>query len=317
MIEVSDLTKYYGDREVLHSLNFSVATNKICGFLGPNGSGKSTTMDIIAGLLGPSSGSVRVCNYDVLTQSKEVKAHVGYLPDNPPLYPEMTVFDFVNYSAKLRKINASARELAVKNILEECDVVQVSNRLIGHLSKGFRQRVALSASLVHKPSVLILDEPTEGLDPTQIVLIRQLIKKLAKERTVILSSHILSEVQATCDEVIIINHGRIATKLSLQDKSHRSGYVYSFACPIDQALSWFQEQSFVEQARIYPAKINSISVDFSNDFWSKSQESLDGLSKVTEQIVAKGFPLVGIEQKKDALEELFFDVIRSQPNAVL
>lgn len=217
MINVSKLVKYYGKRKILQDLTFFVDACRVCGFLGPNGSGKSTTMDILAGLLGPSAGTVELCGYDVVQEPRSVKKCVGYLPDNPPLYKEMYVLDFVNFVAQLRGIKGAERQKAVADIIDECDIGDVKNRLIGNLSKGYRQRVALSAALVHKPKILILDEPTEGLDPTQIVLIRNLIKKLAKERTVILSSHILSEVQATCDDVIIIVEGSIRAQFPLTE----------------------------------------------------------------------------------------------------
>ncbi len=316
MIEVVELTKFYGDRKILHALNFSVGTKRVCGFLGPNGSGKSTTMDILTGLLGPSSGTARICGFDVVTNPTDVKACVGYLPDNPPLYKEMIVSDFINYVAKLRGFKDPERKKAVNNIIEECDVGDVANRLIGNLSKGYRQRVALCAALVHKPQVLILDEPTEGLDPNQILHIRNLIKKLASERTVIMSSHILSEVQATCNEVVIINHGHIATKMSLEKTDQHSSYVYSFAANLEDAFSWFQKASFVDSVKIYPQKENSICVHFTKDFWVNNNNGLD-LAMITNQLVGQNFPLIGLEERKDALEEIFFDVIRSQPNAVL
>ena len=316
MIEVIDLTKYYGDRKILHSLNFSVGTKRVCGFLGPNGSGKSTTMDILAGLLGPSGGVAKVCGYDVVTQARDVKACVGYLPDNPPLHKEMTVSDFVHYVAKLRGIDDSARKKSVDKIIEECDVGDVTTRLIGNLSKGYRQRVALCAALIHKPQVLILDEPTEGLDPNQILHIRNLIKKLASERTVIMSSHILSEVQATCHEVVIINHGHIATKLSLDKSEIQSAYVYSFASDVDAALNWFTKNEFVLNAKLDSKYENAVCVNFKDEFF-QSNPSAQSLAKLTQQIVSQNFPLIGIEEKKDGLEDIFFDVIRSQPNAVI
>lgn len=315
MIEVDELTKFYGDRKILHALKFEVGNKRVCGFLGPNGSGKSTTMDILAGLLGPSGGSARVCGFDIVKNTADVKSCVGYLPDNPPLYKEMTVYDFVSYVAKLRGLKDPERKNSVDNIIEECDVGDVKNRLIGNLSKGYRQRVALCAALVHKPKVLILDEPTEGLDPNQILHIRNLIKKLASERTVIMSSHILSEVQATCNEVVIINHGHIATKMSLEKNDHTS-YIYSFASQLDTALNFFQQSSFVAEAKVYSQKQNSLSIKFNKNYLQDSNSG-EELSKVTNQIVAQNLPLIGIEEKKDALEEIFFEVIRSQPNAVI
>jgi ABC-2 type transport system ATP-binding protein len=312
MIEVTGLVKLYGDRKVLHNLNFTVGSGRVCGFLGPNGSGKSTTMDILAGLLGPSAGTACICGYDVVTNPKDVKAHVGYLPDNPPLYREMRVFDFISHVAKLRGLSTQARKEALEWVMAQCDVTEVANRIIGNLSKGFRQRVALCAALVHKPQVLILDEPTEGLDPNQILHIRNLIKKLANDRTVILSSHILSEVQATCDEVIIINHGHIAAKSVIQnDTSKPLYYQYTFAAKSENALHWFQQRNFVRSAKPLIQKQNSILVEFGNEFWN--EHGVDNIANVTEQIVQQNFPLIGIEEKKEGLEELFFEVIRSQP----
>ncbi|BBH54125.1 ABC transporter ATP-binding protein [Fluviispira sanaruensis] len=312
MIEVKGLVKLFGDRKVLHGLNFSVGTGRVCGFLGPNGSGKSTTMDILAGLLGPSSGSVQICGYDIVEQAQDVKAHVGYLPDNPPLYKEMRVRDFVQYVAKLRGISGKDRKSAVERVIEDCDVSDVTERIIGNLSKGYRQRVALCAALIHRPEVLILDEPTEGLDPNQILHIRKLIKKIASERTVILSSHILSEVQATCDEVIIINNGHIAAKTSIKnDNSKPLYYLYTFASKTEHALHWFQQRNYVKSAKSLSQKNNSILVEFGNEFWADSGG--ENIANVTEQIVQQNFPLIGIEEKKEGLEEIFFEVIRSQP----
>lgn len=311
MIEVNGLVKFFGERKILHNLSFSVGLGRICGFLGPNGSGKSTTMDILAGLLGPSSGTVKICGFDVITQVKDAKANIGYLPDNPPLYREMKVREFINYVAKLRGIKSALRKNEVDWVIQECDVEDVENRIIGNLSKGYRQRVALCAALVHKPNVLILDEPTEGLDPNQILHIRKLIKKLASDRTVILSSHILSEVQATCDEVIIINQGRIAAKTSIQNESFKPlFYLYTFASKSDNALHWFQQRNYVRSAKLLSQRNNSILVEFGKEFWNENY--LENIANVTEQIVQQNFPLIGIEEKKEGLEELFFEVIRSQ-----
>lgn len=316
MIEVKDLIKFYGTRKVLHGLSFSIAKGKICGFLGPNGSGKTTTMDILAGLLGPSSGAVKVCDLDVITQTQQVKALIGYLPDNPPLYKEMHVQDFVTHVAQLHRIKSSEIKKHVGDVMEECGVGHVKKRIIGNLSKGYRQRVALCAALVHKPQVLILDEPTEGLDPNQIVHIRTLIQKLANERTVILSSHILSEVQATCHQAIIINNGHIVAQVSLESREQKqSEYVYTFASKTDAALAWFQQRNFISNAKISPKKDNSILVQFSKEFWDH-QNNLEDIAKVTEQIIAQNFPLVGIEEKREGLEEIFFDVLRTQPNSI-
>ena len=314
MIEVRGLVKLYGERKVLHGLDFSVGVGRVCGFLGPNGSGKSTTMDILAGLLGPSDGTVQLCGFDVITQTQQVKSVVGYLPDNPPLHKEMLVRDFVAYVAKLRGHSGASRKEAVDRVLSECDVTDVADRVIGNLSKGYRQRVALCAALVHQPKVLILDEPTEGLDPNQIVTIRKLVRKLAKDRTVILSSHILSEVQATCDDVIIINQGRIAAKTSLTDEANlHPSMLFTLTGNTEGAVSWFQGKPFVAQARAFAERNNSVLVDFRGDFWTgDSTATAESVAKITSSLVQGGYGVVGIQEHKTGIEEMFFNVIKAQ-----
>lgn len=315
MIEVKDLVKLYGERKVLHGLNFSVGVGRVCGFLGPNGAGKSTTMDILAGLLGPSDGTAKICGFDVVTQTREVKEVVGYLPDNPPLYREMTVIDFVNFVAKLRNIPSAQRKSAVERVLNDCDVTDVANRLVGNLSKGYRQRVALCSALVHQPKVLILDEPTEGLDPNQIVHIRQLIRKLVKDRTVILSSHILSEVQATCDDVIIINQGQIAAQSSLADAgSSKPSVVFSFADKLESALTWFKEKTFVAKVEPFTEKANSVLVNFKDDFYGDARTS--NIVQVNSQLIQQGFGLTSVYEHRTGLESLFFNAIKNQISSV-
>jgi ABC-2 type transport system ATP-binding protein len=314
MIEVRGLVKCYGERRVLRALDFTVPVGRICGFLGPNGSGKSTTMDILAGLLGPSDGDAKICGYSVVTQTREAKQRVGYLPDNPPLYDEMCVRDYVEYVGKLRGMRGSALKLAVDKVFIECDVMDESNRVIGHLSKGYKQRVALCAAMVHNPEVLILDEPTEGLDPSQIVHIRKLVRKLAKDRTVIMSSHILSEVQATCDDVIVIHQGEIVAKTSLDEESMKHGnYVFKMANDLERAQSWFKERNFVAEARVHDEESQSLVVQFSADFWN--EKSPDNIAKVNTLLVQSGFSVAGIREEKTGIEELFFRAIKMNGNA--
>ena len=314
MIEVNGLVKRYGDRQVLHGLQFSVGVGRVCGLLGPNGSGKSTTMDILTGLLGPSDGNVTVCGFDVVTQTQQVKALVGYLPDNPPLYREMRVREFVQFVAKLHGIKGLDRGRAVNQVIEECDVGDVADRLIGHLSKGYRQRVALCAALVHNPKVLILDEPTEGLDPTQIVHIRQVIKRLAQDRTVMLSSHILSEVQAVCDDVIVIFQGRIAAKTPLHAHA-QPGYLFGFAdvAQAQAASRWLKAKSLVKDVQS-TADAQAIVVDFSAEFWAEvKQKSLAvSLAQINTQLVQQGSAPAKIQEHSVGIEALYFDVINAQ-----
>jgi ABC-2 type transport system ATP-binding protein len=210
MIRVNELTKDYGSRRALHGLTFETQQGEVVGFLGPNGAGKTTTMRILTSYMPPTSGEATVAGYDVVTESLEVRKRVGYLPETVPLYTDMVVFDYLKFMADLRHLpNADER---VGETLEMVGMVDRANGYIGNLSKGMRQRIGLAQALLHRPEVLILDEPTIGLDPGQVVEVRKLIREIGKERTVLLSTHILSEAQQTCDRVLIINKGRIVAE---------------------------------------------------------------------------------------------------------
>jgi ABC-2 type transport system ATP-binding protein len=210
MIEVASLTKAYGSLEAVKDVSFTVATGQACGFLGPNGAGKTTTMRIITGYMPATAGSVRVDGFDVFESSFEVRKRIGYLPEHPPLYLEMRVTAYLDHVARLKGVARREIREARDRVIEECSLERVASRLCGHLSKGYRQRVGLAQALIHRPAVLILDEPTIGLDPAQIIEIRELIRRLATERTVVLSTHILPEVAQICQKVVIINDGRVA-----------------------------------------------------------------------------------------------------------
>lgn len=212
MIEVKSLTKYFGQNKALDNISFSVPKGSIAGFLGSNGAGKTTTMDIICGCLGADQGEASIAGFDITSSPIEAKKRLGYLPDVPPLHTEMYVEDYIRYAARLKKLSSRDVTLATERALEKLSLGDVKNRIIGNLSKGYRQRVALAQAIVHNPEVLVLDEPTEGLDPQQIVQIRELILSLKGDHTIILSSHILSEVQNISDHIIIINKGRIVTQ---------------------------------------------------------------------------------------------------------
>ena len=209
MIEVQGLTKLYGERPAIQDVTFSVPKGQVLGFLGPNGAGKSTTMRILTGYIGATAGKATVAGYDVLTQSLEVRRRVGYLPETAPLYNEMRVAGFLQHVCKVRGVPPSRRRARVDAAIESCGLVERRRDIIGHLSRGLRQRVGLAQAIVHEPDVLILDEPTAGLDPGQTRETRDLIKKLGRAHTVVLSSHILSEVEATCERVLIINRGHL------------------------------------------------------------------------------------------------------------
>ncbi len=209
MIEVTNLTKRYGDHKAVDHLSFKVEKGQIYGFLGPNGAGKSTTMNIITGYLAASEGSVTIDGYDVQQEPEEAKKRIGYLPELPPLYMDMTVEEYLRFAAELKKVPKAEREEQVEQVMDMTQITEMRSRLIKNLSKGYKQRVGLAQALLGSPEVLILDEPSVGLDPKQIIEIRDLIRELGKSHTIILSSHILSEVSAVCDHIMIISHGKL------------------------------------------------------------------------------------------------------------
>ena len=215
MIEVENLTRYYGSRRAINNLSFQIEKGEVVGFLGPNGAGKSTTMNIISCILPASNGTVKINRFDTFEQSLEIRKMIGYLPETPPLYPDMTVAKYLDFAAGVRGVSSKNIPAAVERVIEKCSLKDVGHRIIGRLSKGYQQRVGLAQAMVHDPEILILDEPTIGLDPIQIIEIRKLIQELAEEHTIILSSHILPEITQICKRVIIINEGEIAAVDSL------------------------------------------------------------------------------------------------------
>ena len=221
VIEISHLVKKYGDHIAVNDLTLTVEPGKIYGFLGPNGAGKSTTMNIITGYLGATSGEVKINGFDVLKQPEEAKKCVGYLPELPPLYMDMTVKEYLDFVAELKKLDKSLRAGYVKEAMKITRTEEVSGRLIRNLSKGYRQRVGFAQAVLGYPEILILDEPTVGLDPKQIIEIRDLIRELGKKHTIILSSHILSEISAVCDHVFIISHGKLVASDSTENLLER------------------------------------------------------------------------------------------------
>jgi ABC-2 type transport system ATP-binding protein len=209
MIEVQHLTKRYGDLTAVSDISFTVASGQILGFLGPNGSGKTTTMRVITGFMPASSGTVKVAGFDIFDESFEARKRIGYLPESPPLYNDMTVTAYLRFVARIKGMRKTDIPAALDRALTRCGLTKVTDRVTGHLSKGFRQRVGLAQAIIHNPEVLVLDEPTVGLDPQQIIEIRALIRELAGQHTVVLSTHILPEVAQVCEKVVIINAGRV------------------------------------------------------------------------------------------------------------
>ncbi len=234
LIEIRHLFRYYGDYGAVRDLSFAVNRGEVLGFLGPNGAGKSTTMRMITGNLAPSSGSIHICGVDLLEQPVAAKGSLGYLPEQPPLYPDLTVNEFLSYCARLHGVSGAKVKSAVEHARRRCGLDESGKRLIANLSKGYRQRVGIAQAIVHDPAVVILDEPTVALDPNQIRGIRDLIRELGKERAVLLSTHLLPEAQSTCDRVLILNAGRQVfeeTLTALSDPGRPPALILGLAHP--------------------------------------------------------------------------------------
>lgn len=227
MIEINDLTKYYGDLCALDHVSLTIEKGRILGLLGPNGAGKTTAMRILTGYLSPTSGTVIAKGFSINGNMLEIKKMIGYLPESAPLYQDMLVFDYLSYVAEIRGLGRGAMISRIKELSDICGLREVMHRSIHELSKGYKQRVGLAHAMMSDPEILVLDEPTSGLDPNQIVEIRDIIKKIGREKTVILSTHILSEVEATCDRVVIINRGRIVADGSTEELRKSSESEYS------------------------------------------------------------------------------------------
>ena len=235
MIEISGLTRYYGDLCALDNISLTIERGKILGLLGPNGAGKTTAMRILTGFLAPTEGTVTVKGHSIESGMLEIKKLIGYLPESAPVYQDMLVYDYLRYVADIREMPAESREGRIKEIAGICGLEDVMHRSIHELSKGYKQRVGLAHAMISDPEILILDEPTTGLDPNQIVEIRDIIKKIGREKTVILSTHILSEVEATCDRVVIINQGRIVADGSTEEIRRTTAEDYSISLLLKDA----------------------------------------------------------------------------------
>lgn len=302
MIEVSQLTKMYGPRTAINDLSFEVAKGEIVGFLGPNGAGKSTTMKILTGFMPATSGTAKIAGFDVFENPLDVKARVGYLPENPPVYLEMPVEDYLEFAARIQGTPSNQVEKAVDVALEKTGLGDVAERLIGNLSKGYRQRVGLAQALVHNPEVLILDEPTVGLDPKQIIEIRELIKSLGSEHTVILSSHILPEVTATCQRIIVISKGRIVAQDTIESLTARlkQGKLYTMTVknPSKDGIDAISSISGV-------GKVTAAGPKLVIDLTQAAGEVRD---KIVETAVQKGMGVYEFTAEKVSLEEVFLQL---------
>jgi ABC-2 type transport system ATP-binding protein len=311
MIHVQNLTKYYGDYPAVRDVSFTVPRGQIVGFLGPNGAGKSTTMRILAGYLAATSGSATIDDIDVFWDSVAARRRIGYMPENCPLYPEMRVREYLHFRAGLKGLFGKRRRQRLDYVLKRCWIDDVDRQLIGTLSKGYRQRVGLADALLADPAVLILDEPTSGLDPTQIRETRTLIRELGREHTLILSTHILPEVEMTCNRVIIIHQGRVAASGMLNDLEGQAGAQPVLDVIIDgriddAAVRQSPHVAHVETEHAGPQthlRVYATSFD----------EFLPELSKTA---AARGWVLREIRPRKQTLEELFVRITSPQESVV-
>ena len=260
MIEVTNLTKRYAGRTAVAGISFTVARGEIVGLLGPNGAGKSTTMRILSCFLPATSGTVRVAGFDVFHQSEEVRRRIGYMPENNPLYPDMRVREYLKFRARLKGLNRRRSRERVTTVMEQCGLTEVGRRIIGQLSKGYKQRVGLADALVHEPELIILDEPTIGLDPNQIRSVRQLIKSLAQKHTVLISTHILPEAEMTCNRMLIMYDGKILaadTPDNLQRLMAGSSQIIAeIAAQAEVLREVLAQMPGVEQLTCPPARVN-------------------------------------------------------------
>jgi ABC-2 type transport system ATP-binding protein len=309
-IKVTNLTKYYGENLAVDDITFEVTKGEILGFLGPNGAGKTTTMKVITTFLPPTSGKVTVDDMDVEDNSLEVRRKIGYLPEQNPLYFDMSVVDYLDYVATLDGIPDEKLKSRREEMIDVCGLEEVRSRDIGELSKGYRQRVGLAQAMISNPDILIMDEPTSGLDPNQIIEIRNLIKKLGKQKTVILSTHILSEVQATCNRVIIINKGKIVADGSpeeLQAKSKGQSVVILEVmnnCDKNALTSALKNHSGVSKVEL--ANEGDESYTF-NVYGSKGVDLRGALSGIVNQQKAT---LLSMQAKHTSLEDIFRELTK-------
>lgn len=307
MIEVSGLTKRYGNFYALNDVSFVVPKGQIVGFLGANGAGKTTTMDIICGCIGADRGTAKIAGFDITEQPLEAKRRLGYLPDVSPLHPEMRVEEFIAYAARLHKVHRKDVKNRVNLVIDKLSLGEVRYRVVGNLSKGYRQRVALAQAIVHEPDVLVLDEPTEGLDPVQIVQIRELIRSLAGDHTIILSSHILSEVQNTCDHIIIIHKGRVVQQGRYDDLLTQLEAGRSYRMRLGRGASQVVAELSKISAIAQPRTVGDGDCELEFALVDGSESALEIASNV---VVSGGFGLRELSPKTKSLEEVFFQITK-------
>ena len=307
MIEINHLVKKYGSHVAVDDLSLTVEPGKIYGFLGPNGAGKSTTMNIITGYLAATSGEVKINGFDVLKQPEEAKKCVGYLPELPPLYMDMTVKEYLDFVAELKKIEKSLRAGYVKEVMKITKTEEVSGRLIRNLSKGYRQRVGFAQAVLGYPEILILDEPTVGLDPKQIIEIRDLIKELGKKHTIILSSHILSEISAVCDHVFIISHGKLVASDSTENLLERMTGAQEIELLV-KAEEDTAETAIREIAQVERCEKTESKEDGAVQLLVTAKKDADVREAIYHTCVEHHMPILEMKAASKSLEDVFLEL---------
>ncbi len=318
MITVKGLTKRYARNTAVDHISFEVQKGQIVGFLGPNGAGKTTTMRMLTCFLPPTAGSAIVAGFDVLEQPMEVKRRIGYLPETPPLYPEMSAAEYLEFVGKLKGLSGLALRQRIDYVTGRCNIDDVKHKLLGKLSKGYRQRVGLAQAIIHNPDVLILDEPTAGLDPKQINETRELIKSLAGDHTIILSTHILPEVEQTCEQVIIINRGKLVATDSVQHLQNRARGVESVLVEVaghNGSLDAAEAQQRLEQVAGAGHVVAKETRDDRAIFEVENRKERSIRGDLARAVVQAGWDLNELRSAAMSLEEVFLELTREGPEA--
>ncbi len=306
MVYVHNLTKRYGSLVAVENLSFQLDRGDVLGFLGPNGAGKTTTMRIITGYMPPTKGTVHIEGVDIFDDPIRAKKLIGYLPENPPLYNDMTVAEYLDFVADIKQVKRKEKKSKIFYVLEKCGLSEVRKRIIGHLSKGYRQRVGIAQALVNNPSVLVLDEPTIGLDPVQIIEIRDLIKSLSGERTVILSTHILPEVTMICSKVVIINEGKMVLEESLQNLSEGLRNSRELLLRVRQSGETVKEKIMSLKG------VSGVRMGYSGEFIVTPSEGREIREDIVRIVIENDFGLLELRPLVNTLEEIFLKVISSE-----
>ncbi|MBK8613673.1 MAG: ATP-binding cassette domain-containing protein [Flavobacteriales bacterium] len=299
-IRIEDLTKRYGPQKAVDGISFTVRAGEVFGFLGPNGAGKSTTMKLICGLTAPNAGKITVGGHDVATEPEVVRRMIGYLPESNPLYEDMPVLDLLRFAAKLQAVPADRIDERLRTMVEACGLDREKHKRVGELSKGYRQRVGLAQAMVHDPDVLILDEPTTGLDPNQIVEIRELIKELGQAKTVIFSTHILPEVEATCDRILIIDKGRIVADGGPAELRGKAQGRAMLNVRIEEAV----QQEVLDAFRSIE-QVEEVTADGANGYLLRVAPGMQLERTIFQLCVQRRWILTGLHQVETRLEDVF------------